>query len=121
MLLLLSIVGMNAGRADPGQKIVVERRAKFLPAGLGLKPYNVTRHLIPLKEIMSGGPSRDQIPALFYPNFISSSAADRLLKKSDRVLGVFWNGQAKAYSVCILNWHELVNDAIGSRPILIGW
>lgn len=121
LVLLLSIVGIGGGAAVACQKIIVERKPKFLTAGPGLRPYDVTRHLIPLNQIQSGGPSRDQIPALFYPAFISSAAGGRLLKKSERVLGVFWNGQAKAYPVRILNWHELVNDTIGGRPILVSW
>ncbi|MBI1984016.1 MAG: DUF3179 domain-containing protein, partial [Acidobacteria bacterium] len=34
---------------------------------------------------------------------------------------VFLNGEAKAYPVRILTWHELVNDRVGGRAILVSW
>ena len=43
------------------------------------------------------------------------------LKGDDRVLGVFLKGEARAYPVPILNYHELVNDKVGGRPILVSW
>jgi hypothetical protein len=43
------------------------------------------------------------------------------LKPSERVLGVALNGEAKAYPLRILNWHELVNDSVGERPVLVTW
>jgi hypothetical protein len=95
--------------------------AKFISGGPGKKPFNATRHIIPLDQITSGGVSRDQIPALFRPRFVNASEAGRLLTDSDRVLGVFLGGQAKAYPVSILNYHELVNDVIGRQPALVSW
>ena len=121
LVLLSGIVGMGDVTAIAGQKIVVEHEPRYLSAGPSLKPYDVTRHLIPLNQIQGGSLSRDQIPALFDPEFVPSAVAGYILKKSDRVLGVYLNGQAKAYPVRILNWHELVNDKIGGRPILVSW
>jgi len=77
--------------------------------------------MIPISEIEFGGPARDQIPALVRPSFISAREVERRLKDSDRVLGVFLNGEAKAYPTQILNWHELVNDEVGDRPVLVSW
>ena len=39
----------------------------------------------------------------------------------ERILGVVVAGQARAYPVAILNWHELVNDTLGGEPILVGY
>ncbi len=103
------------------QKVTIERTPKFIFAGPRQKPFNATRHLIPLSQIQIGTLSKDDIPALDHPAFITAAQANALLKGSDRVLGVFLNGEAKAYPVRILNWHEAVNDAIGGRPILVSW
>jgi uncharacterized protein DUF3179 len=89
-------------------------------AGPGKQPFDVTRHTVPLSEIMFSVP-RDTIPALLAPRFITVAEARRELKDSDRVLGVFLKGEAKTYPVQILNWHELVNDVVGGQPILVSW
>jgi len=104
-----------------GQQVQVEGKAKFIRNGQGTKPFDVTRHLIPLRQIHGGGPPRDAIPALNDPPNMSAEQAERLLNASDRVLGVVFGGQAKAYPVRILNWHELVNDTVGGRRILVSW
>jgi Protein of unknown function (DUF3179) len=102
-------------------EIKIEKKAAFLPAGPGQKPFNVTRHMIPLWEVQSGGPPKDGIPALNHPAFISKLQADYELRPSDVILGVEFNGVAKAYPVRILNWHEVVNDDVGDQAILVSW
>lgn len=104
-----------------GQTVITESKPRLLPAGPGRKPFDATRHTVSLSEITDGGPPRDGIPALDNPKFISAQSVDRVLKGSDRVLGVLINGEAKAYPVRILNWHELVNDTAGGRAILVSW
>ena len=116
---LLSIA-MWAGVSSQPQRVIVEPQRKLQPAGPGKQPFDVTRHTIPLREIVSSVP-RDTIPALSDPTFLSADQVTGLLKDSDRVLGVSWNGEAKAYPVRILNWHELVNDTVGGRPVLVSW
>jgi len=82
--------------------------------------FDYSKHSIPLDEIQSGGPPKDGIPALYDPKFISADEAD-FLKSSDRVLGLYINGEAKAYPIRILNWHELVNDRIGGQEVLVSY
>jgi hypothetical protein len=101
------------------QQVLVEPQPKYIPAGAH-QPFDVTRHSVPLQEIrVSVG--RDAIPALTQPEFRSADQADRLLKPGERVLGVALNGEAKAYPLRILNWHELVNDSVGGQPVLVTW
>src|SRR5437773_8993216 len=101
--------------------IIREPKTVLLPAGPGQKPFDVTRHTIPLDEIEDGGPARDGIPAIFHPIFARAGAVQYSLRDADRILGVYLNGEAKAYPVQILNYHELVNDSISGRPILVSW
>jgi hypothetical protein len=108
-----------AGRQTP--EIKIEKKLAFVPAGQGQKPFNVTRHLIPLRDIQSGGPAKDGIPALDHPAFTSASAGDQALKPSDFVIGLEMDGVAKAYPIRILNWHEVVNDHVGHQPVLVTW
>jgi len=67
--------------------------------------------LIPVDEIVSGGPPRDGIPAINDPKFVEPDAAG-FMDDDDRVLGVVIDGVARAYPIKILNWHEAVNDQI---------
>ncbi len=117
---LCALFVVSFGLAE-GREVITEPERRTIPAGPGLKPFDVTRHLIPLNEIRGGGPPRDGIPALLNPEMVSAAEANRWLSKNDRVLGVFLNGEARAYPIRILNWHELVNDEIGGEPILVSW
>jgi hypothetical protein len=74
--------------------------------------------LIPPGEILPGGPGRDGIPSLEYPAFVSAEEAD-FLKSRDRILGIELNGVTRAYPIRILNYHEIVNDAIGGQAVVI--
>lgn len=117
----LVFVGLSQTVGVSQQPVIVEPKPKLVPAGRGQKPFDVTRHVIPLAQIEAGGPPRDGIPALVRPHFLAADEVKKLLRDSDRVLGVHLNGEARAYPVRILNWHELVNDFVGGRPILVSW
>ncbi len=87
---------------------------------LGLGGWDYSKHSIPLNEITSGGPEKDGIPAIDRPRFVGAERADKkFMKASDRVLGLVMNGKKKAYPIKILNWHEIVNDRIGGRPVVV--
>jgi hypothetical protein len=119
LLLALLLPPASASKQRVDQLIVEKER--FIPAGPGQKPFDVTRHVIRLDEIQAGGPPKNGIPALDHPAFVSASEADRSLKAQEIILGVEFSGVAKAYPVRILNWHEVVNDDVGEQPILISW
>ncbi len=82
--------------------------------------FDFTTHSIPIKEILSGGPPKDGIPALTNPKFVPAKSAD-FVKKNDRILGLIINGEAKAYPINIMNWHEIVNDVIGGMPVMVSY
>jgi len=79
-----------------------------------LNGFDLSNASIPQDEIVSGGPPRDGIPALDYPEFEPVSQA-QWLRDGDRVLGIEIAGQARAYPVRILDWHEIVNDRLGDQ------
>ena len=41
------------------------------------------------------------------------------LSDDDLVLGLEWQGQARAYPVSMLTYHHVVNDTVAGRPVLI--
>ena len=80
--------------------------------------FDLANSLIPIYDIHQGGPAKDGIPAIDNPNFIAAYQAS-FLKPDDRVLGVMVGGQARAYPIKILNWHEVVNDNINNQSIVV--
>ncbi len=122
-LVALLFAGLLPGAPASQRKlsIKVEKKPKTISSGHGSRPFDVTRHLIPLRDIQGGGPPRDGIPALDSPKFVTAAQADRVLRDSDVVLGVEFQGVAKAYPIRILNWHEIVNDEVGRQPALVTW
>ena len=78
-----------------------------------------SRHNVPLSEFTSGGPGRDGIPPIDKPKFVSQESADEWLADNEPVLVVELGGQARAYPIQILMWHEVVNDELAGRPIAV--
>ena len=61
---------------------------------------------------------RDAIPAILEPKFVKAGEAD-FISDEEYVLGVFVGNEAKAYPIKILNYHEIVNDAIGGTNVIV--
>jgi hypothetical protein len=77
------------------------------------------KHIVPLDQIVSGGPPPDGIPSIDNPKFLSVVDASKFLKDSDLVVGLTVNGQTKAYPLLILVWHEIINDKLGGVPVAV--
>ena len=74
---------------------------------------------IPLSEIQSGGPPRDGIPPIDQPKFTSPAEASAWLKDQEPVIAFELGGDARAYPLQILIWHEIVDDEVGGVPVAI--
>lgn len=61
----------------------------------------------------------DAIPAITDPQFVSANAAK--LDPDAPVIGVTLNGESRAYSLYLLNGHEIVNDIVGGQKIATTW
>ena len=62
---------------------------------------------------------RGKIAAIYKPEFVAGKDAE--LPKDAWVIGVSDGKNAKAYSINLLNKHEIVNDFIGDKPIATTW
>ncbi len=80
--------------------------------------FDFSQHSVPLDQILSGGPPKDGIPAILKPVFIKAAEAG-FLNEQDRILGLVGGGEAKAYPIKILNWHEIVNDTLAGNPVVV--
>ncbi len=82
--------------------------------------FNLDNASIPVREIHSGGPSKDGIPAINQPKFTPISHA-AFMHDEDRLLGLVINGEARAYPIKILDHHELVNDVIDDQHFVVSY
>lgn len=77
-----------------------------------------TKGSVDFKEIMSGGPPKDGIPPIDDPKFVSVEEAGHL-KEREPVIGLEINGDARAYPLQVLMWHEIANDVVGGKPVAV--
>lgn len=75
---------------------------------------------IRLEEIVWGGARYEGIPSLDTAATVAVKDAEYLLP-SDLVFGVEINGDARAYPLRILGWHEMANDVIGGVPVALAY
>lgn len=73
---------------------------------------------VDLSEIRSGGPPRDGIPPIYDPKTVPV-AENAALPDNEPVIGLVINGEARAYPLRILIWHEIANDVLGGIPVAV--
>jgi len=74
--------------------------------------------LVDPQELVSGGPPPDGIPPLDRPRFQAAGTVD-WLAAAEPVAVVELAGDARAYPLQILVWHEIVNDTVGGVPVAV--
>ena len=89
------------------------------PAFGALLPLGIPTR-IPIEEIVWGGVGFEGIPALDAPATIPAREAT-YLSAEEPVFGVALGGEARAYPLRILDWHELANDRVGGVPISLAY
>ncbi len=109
-LLLLACLAVFWHRTSPGPPGSVE-------AAMGSDPGSVTTAGLDPNDIVDVVP-RDSIPALDEPTFISPHEATWLTDR-EPVIAVQHRGEARAYPLQIMTWHEIVNDTIGGTPVAV--
>ncbi|MCG8511439.1 MAG: DUF3179 domain-containing protein, partial [Rhodospirillales bacterium] len=67
-----------------------------------------------------GGVGVEGIPALEEPDLIAAEAEDYLIP-GELVFGVEINGDARAYPLRIMDWHEMLNDTVGGVPVSLAY
>lgn len=75
---------------------------------------------IRLEEIVFGGVRVEGIPALDRPAHVPAAKAAWLID-SERVFGAVAGGEARAYPLRILDWHEMLNDVVGGEPVTLSY
>ena len=70
------------------------------------------------RDIIYGVVPKDAIPALVLPSFVPAADAG-FMRPNDRVIAIEANGVERAYPTRILDHHEIVDDVIGDKPVVV--
>jgi Protein of unknown function (DUF3179) len=103
--------GFDAFKADVMAVIDPEFR-RFLKPGV--------EHEIRLEEVVWGGVRKDGIPALTNPKHVAAADAT-YLDANELVFGIEIGGDARAWPLRILDWHEMLNDVVGGVPVTLAY
>ena len=126
-LLLMSLVFMAACTTtsipNEVKEIVTENMppaGKTTEFGDVVQETNGVKHIVDLDKVLVGClGGKDCIPSIDNPKFESLEVADEWLNDEDIIFGANLNGIQRAYPQRILNWHEIVNDDFGGKPIAV--
>lgn len=88
---------------------------RFSTAGWSTDFY---KHSVSYDEIVQAQ-RKDGIRSIDEPKFEDFDGAARWIRDREPVLAVEINGDARAYPLGILLWHEIVNDTIGGVPVAV--
>lgn len=80
---------------------------------------NGVRHSVPLDQILSGGPPKDGIPPIDHPKFVSIADASKTLSDNEPGIALETGGVNHFYPFQILVWHEIVNDTVNGKRVLV--
>jgi Protein of unknown function (DUF3179) len=115
LLLILALAGCGSGdqgASDP------DPDAAGLSVSADEWRTDFTRHTVPLDQFLTGGPGEDGIPAIDEPRFLSAPEVG-FLDRKEPVIELVLSGQARAYPLQILIWHEIVNDEVAGIPVAV--
>jgi hypothetical protein len=104
------------------------RVARAVGDGRNVESYGFSLEpcLVPRDRVVASGMPRDGLAALVDPAVWSVAQADaasatraKFLVPGDRVIGVRLGGEARAFPLRLLVWHEVVNDTLAGVPIAV--
>jgi hypothetical protein len=82
-----------------------------------LNGFEIERHTVPREAIRPGGPGRDPLPEA-KPEYAAPADAS-WVEPQNQVIGLFAGGQARAYPVHLMEYHQLVSDELGGVPVVV--
>ncbi len=97
----------------------VSVEAQFLPHAREWPNTDFNNSVIDISEVISGGVPKDGIPSIDDPEFVLADSAARWLDPLEPVIVLDILGEARAYPLQILIWHEIVNDVLNGRHVAV--
>ncbi|RMG44638.1 MAG: DUF3179 domain-containing protein [Acidobacteria bacterium] len=128
-VLLLALLLSLSAVAWQVAPILLHPRSRAIGDGIHRESYGfpLQPSLVPLDTVVGAGIPRDGLPALDHPEAMTAAEEEaferairgRFLVGEDLVVGVALGGEARAYPLRVLNWHEVANDELGGVPIAV--
>ena len=75
--------------------------------------------IVDFDEILVGNPTKDGIPSVEDPAMDTVEEAAEWLVDQSPVIALEIDGEARAYPLAILMWHEIANDEIAGVPVAV--
>lgn len=118
----IMVVFSGGLRAGPGGPELQRRDGRlYLRAGRAPEEeFDITAFRLETNQLHYGS-SRERIPALTDPQYITVAEADRWIDADARVLLVGIGEDVRVYPLSFLRSNELVNDVVGGRPIVVAY
>jgi hypothetical protein len=121
------LVGIAAACRQPQGEPSLTATATAAPTAelsLATSP-TVATQAAPLRRLQPGelviAANTDDIPAIMSQDSFFASAESREWLDDEYVIGLALEDQARAYPIRLLSSHELVNDTVDGRAVLISW
>lgn len=99
-------------RADEQRETIARRLRDDFPM------LDTTKSTVDLLDIIGLVPP-DGIPSIDEPNFDTVEGAGAWLQPQEPVIVFEHGGDARAYPLHIMTWHEIVNDVVGGEPVIV--
>jgi hypothetical protein len=107
---------LDSLRHDENDPVDSQLLKKYSPGDLKT---NLNKHIINLDLIYDGGPGKNGIPAIDYPEFVSVSDAKAFLIDKDFGILLKMGNETRYYPYDVLDWHEVVNDNVNGVPVAV--
>ncbi len=65
--------------------------------------------------------AKDAFPVLFNPPLGTVSHGYKIIRPNEWVIGIAMKGEARAYPIAVMGFHELINDSVAGHPITVTW
>ncbi len=109
--------------------VMNREKEKTIGDGVHIESYgfDLANLKVPKENIAVSGLPKDGLENFDHPEFIPIAAVDEINEEirgkyqvsRDRVVGLRINGDARAYPIRILQWHEVINDEVGGVPVAV--
>ena len=118
---IMVVLAGGPGVGDGGPELQRRDGRIFLRAGRAPhEEFDITVFRLETDQLHYGS-SRERIPALTEPRYISVAEADRWMDDDQRVLLLALGDDVRVYPLSFIRRHELVNDVVGGRPVLVAY
>ena len=104
--------------ASPVEQAEVDGREDVPSALVSMTAPGLPDPLVDPAEVRSGGPPPDGIPPIDDPLFLEAGSVD-WLAGTEPVLSLEFGGEARAYPLQVMIWHEIVNDTVDGVPVAV--